>query len=309
MSSALLETSFPSLTLVSKGKVRDIYATSNPSTLLFVATDRISAYDVVLRNGIPEKGKLLNKISAFWFEKLRDVVANHVITTAVDSMPEDVRRYKSELQGRSMLVKNASVVPIEAIVRGYLTGSAWTEYSKTKTVHGIALPDGLVESQQLPEPLFTPSTKAPQGEHDENIHPDTAAKLIGPELYAEISSISLKLYAEASRHVGSRGLILVDTKFEFGITTDASNKRELLLIDELLTPDSSRYWPKDGYKPGIPQPSFDKQYLRDWLKSAGFKKGLESGPVGKEGEGWVIEHSVVEGTRRRYQEVVELLMA
>ncbi|KAF8511793.1 phosphoribosylaminoimidazole-succinocarboxamide synthase [Hysterangium stoloniferum] len=307
-STTLLESRLPTLNLVSKGKVRDIYTTSDRSVLLFVASDRISAYDVILKNGIPGKGKLLNKISAFWFEKLKDIIPNHVVTTDVAFMPEEIKAYSDQLEGRSMLVKKAKVIPLEAIVRGYITGSAWAEYKKSGTVHGMPMSSGLVESQKFPEPIFTPSTKAPEGQHDENISHKQAENLIGPELYAEISSTAIKLYTEASYYAESRGLILADTKFEFGLMEDGSGSRKLILIDELLTPDSSRYWPYDGYKPGVPQPSFDKQYVRDWLTSAGFKKGFESGPPGKEGEGWIIDDAIVEGTKKRYQEAVERLM-
>ncbi|KAM6496679.1 phosphoribosylaminoimidazole-succinocarboxamide synthase [Amanita muscaria] len=300
---ALQHSDLPDLQLISKGKVRDIYATSSPDLLLFVATDRVSAYDVILQNGIPDKGKLLTQISLFWFHKLQHIVPNHFITANIDEMPPEVQKYKDQLEGRAMLVRKAKVIPIEAIVRGYLSGSAWAEYKKSGTVHGIKLPTGLLESQKLPEPLFTPSTKAEQGAHDENISPDRAAQLIGQALYAQISSLSLQLYTAASSHASIHNLILADTKFEFGLTQD----NQLILIDEVLTPDSSRYWPLESYEPGKPQPSFDKQYLRDWLVGQGFRKGLESGPEGKEGEGWVIDEDVVNGTKERYAEAVKLL--
>jgi phosphoribosylaminoimidazole-succinocarboxamide synthase len=301
------------LTLLSKGKIRDVYSTSSPEHLLFIATDRISAYDVVLRHGIPDKGKLLTKISLFWFQKLGHIVPNHVVTANIDDMPVEVRQFKDELEGRTMLVRKAQVIPLEAIVRGYLTGSAWAEYKRSGTVHGIPLPAGLVESQKLPEPLVTPSTKAEQGAHDENISPEQAAKLIGQDLYDRISDVALELYTTAASYAHSRGVILADTKFEFGVIPSAgdlpSTPNQLVLIDELLTPDSSRYWPLALYQPGGPQPSFDKQYVRDWLVGAGYTKGLEGGPKGREGEGWVIEESVVVGTRERYEEAVEMLMA
>ncbi|TFK39529.1 hypothetical protein BDQ12DRAFT_681933 [Crucibulum laeve] len=306
---ALINSDLPGLTLISKGKVRDIYSTSSPNHLLFVASDRISAYDVILKNGIPDKGKLLTKISLFWFEKLQHIIPNHFVTANIDEMPEEVRRFKGQLEGRTMLVKKAEVIPLEAIVRGYLTGSGWAEYQKSGTVHGIPLPQGIIESQKLPEPLFTPSTKADQGAHDENISPEQAARLVGSELYDQISATAIKLYKTAAEYAHNRGVILADTKFEFGliISPNDPSKKELILIDELLTPDSSRYWPLEGYAPGKPQSSFDKQYLRDWLVSTGFKKGLESGPQGKEGQGWVIDPDVVEGTRKRYAEAVTLL--
>ncbi|KAG5637739.1 hypothetical protein H0H81_003377 [Sphagnurus paluster] len=306
--SALTSTNLPGLTLLSQGKVRDVYTTSSQEHLLFVATDRISAYDVILKNGIPDKGKLLTQLSLFWFDKLGYIIPNHFVTADIDAMPEEVHQHKDQLSGRVMLVRKAQVVPLEAIVRGYLSGSAWTEYKKSGTVHGITLPTGLVESQQFPEPIFTPSTKAEQGAHDENISPEQAALLVGQELYHQISEAALKLYKTAAEYARTRGVILADTKFEFGLVTSETEEKSLILIDELLTPDSSRYWPLSAYTPGGPQPSFDKQYVRDWLVAQGFKKGLESGPEGHEGEGWLIEESVVQGTRERYAEAVELLM-
>ncbi|EGO31062.1 hypothetical protein SERLADRAFT_353724 [Serpula lacrymans var. lacrymans S7.9] len=305
--SALINTDFPSLTLFSKGKVRDVYLTSSPDHLLFAATDRISVFDVILRNGVPDKGKLLTKISLFWFDKLKDIVPNHVVTADVDSMPEEVRQYKDQLEGRVMLVKKAKIIPMEAIVRGYLTGSAWAEYKKHGTVHGIPQPAGLVESQKFPEPLLTPSTKAEQGAHDENLSPEQGAKLIGADLYARVSEIALKLYSTAAAYAHTRGLILADTKFEFGLVSSPGSPDELIVVDEVLTPDSSRYWPLDQYAPGGPQPSFDKQYVRDYLTGVGYRKGLEAGPEGKAGEGWEVEESVIEGTRKRYQEAYQML--
>jgi len=305
--SALIYSDLPDLQLISRGKVRDIYTTSSPEHLLFVASDRISAYDVILRNGVPDKGKVLTKISLFWFEKLQHIVPTHFVTANVDEMPEEVRKYKSQLEGRAMLVKKAKVIPLEAIVRGYITGSAWSEYKKSGTVHGIPVPPGLVESDKLPQPLFTPSTKAEQGEHDENISPERAAQIIGQELYNRVATTAVRLYEEASAYAQTRGLILADTKFEFGLLPLPDGSEQLILIDEALTPDSSRYWPAASYAPGGPQPSFDKQYLRDWLVSVGFRKGLEEGPEGSEGKGWVMEQSVVEGTRRRYLEALSML--
>ncbi|KAG9017664.1 Bifunctional purine biosynthetic protein ade1 [Tulasnella sp. 427] len=319
-------TNLEGLKLISRGKVRDIYATSDPNALLFVATDRISAYDVILNNGIPNKGRILTQLSLFWFEKLRNIIPNHLITADIDQMPDDVKVYRDQLQGRSMLVRRAQVILLEAIVRGYITGtydvdtlltsiapirnryegSGWAEYKKSGTVHGISLPTGLNESSKLPEPLFTPSTKAEQGEHDENIHPDRARELIGADLYEQVSEAALKLYSAAAEHASGRGIILADTKFEFGLVESSveGEKKELILIDEVLTPDSSRYWPVEGYEPGKSQPSFDKQYLRDWLVSKGFKKGLESG---LDGNGWTIDPDVVEGTQKRYEEVFRLI--
>ncbi|KAK0187957.1 hypothetical protein F5146DRAFT_1104782 [Armillaria mellea] len=280
--SALINSDLAGLTLISKGKVRDIYSTSSPDHLLFVATDRISAYDVILKNGIPDKGKLLTKISLFWFSKLSHIIPNHFVTADIDDMPKELALFKDQLEGRAMLVKKAKVIPLEAIVRGYLTGSAWSEYKKSGTVHGISLPPNMVESQKIAEPLFTPSTKAEQ-----------ASTLIGESLYNQVSQAAIKLYTEAAAYAHSKGIILADTKFEFGLVPGPSGEDTLILIDELLTPDSSRYWPLEGYKVGGPQPSFDKQYLRDWLVK---------------GEGWTIEERVVEGTRKRYTEVVDLLI-
>ncbi|KAJ7591246.1 SAICAR synthetase [Mycena floridula] len=316
-SDPVLETNLATLPLLSRGKVRDIYSLpSAPNCLLFVASDRISAYDVVLKNGIPRKGLLLTQISAFWFEKLKHIVPNHVLATDLfsPSLPEqykdvqqDLVPYRNILQGRSMLVKKAKVVKLEAIVRGYVTGSAWSEYKSRGTVHGMALPPGLRECEKLPKPLFTPSTKADIGEHDENIGPEQAAKIVGSDLYERVSSIALQIYEEASAYALDRGIILADTKFEFGLVAEGDSEI-LILIDELLTPDSSRYWPADTYEPGRQQQSFDKQYLRDWLVESGFKKGLESGPPGKADQGWEIAPEVVEGTRKRYEDVVQLLI-
>ncbi|KAL4074664.1 hypothetical protein V8B97DRAFT_1951563 [Scleroderma yunnanense] len=305
---ALMKTNLPTLTLISTGKVRDIYSTSEEDRLLFVATDRISVFDVILKNGIPDKGKALTSISLFWFETLKDIVPNHLVTADIDEMPEEVREYKTQLEGRSMLVRRAEVIPIEFIVRGYLTGSAWNEYKERDTVHGITLPRGMLESQQLPEPLVTPSTKAEQGEHDENISPERAGELIGTELYVRVAYIALRLYTTAAAYARSRGLILADTKFEFGRIPSTSDPlgEEVILIDEVLTPDSSRYWPLVGYAPGKSQPSFDKQYVRDWLVSKGYRKGLESG-LGGNDEGWDIDPDVIEGTQRRYLEAEKML--
>ncbi|KAH9041301.1 phosphoribosylaminoimidazole-succinocarboxamide synthase [Lactarius pseudohatsudake] len=322
MVSALIDSNVPQLKLLSKGKVRDIYATSSPEHLLFVASDRISAYDVILKNGIPDKGRLLTELSLFWFDKLKDIIPNHVVTSRIEEMPEEVHQHKEQLEGRSILVKKAEVIPLEAIVRGYITGSAWAEYKKSRTVHGIPLPDGLLESEKFPAPLFTPSTKAEQGAHDENISPEqgktvtirlltvlrcathpklTAAALIGQELYDKISAAAVRLYTAAAENAATRGLIVADTKFEFGLVDG-----ELILIDEALTPDSSRYWPLEGYAPGRSQPSFDKQYLRDWLTSQGFRKGLEGGP---DGEGWTMSEEVVRETRERYLSARDLLLS
>ncbi|KAG9127758.1 Bifunctional purine biosynthetic protein ade1 [Ceratobasidium sp. 392] len=325
MTSAITSTKdlLPELTLVSQGKVRDIYSTSDPNALLFVATDRISAYDVILKNGVPGKGLILSQLALFWFKRLEKIIPNHLITDDVEQMAPEVRKYKNVLEGHTMLVKKAKVIPLEAIVRGYITGtlferhtlnaelkvllgSAWSEYKRSGTVHGIRVPEGLVESQKLPEPLFTPSTKAEQGQHDENIHPNQAAEIVGKDLCDQISSIAIRIYTEAAEYAASRGVILADTKLEFGLVEVEGQEPQLILIDEVLTPDSSRYWPAAGYKSGQSQPSFDKQYLRDWLTAEGFKKGLENG---KDGQGWTMTEDVVQGTRKRYQEAWDLLTA
>lgn len=297
----------PDLRLLSKGKVRDVYATSSPNHLLFVATDRISVYDVVLNSGIPDKGKLLTSISLFWFDKLKHIIPNHLVTVNIDEMPDEVRQYREQLEGRTMLVRKAKVVPMEAIVRGYITGSAWAEYQKSQTVCGIPIPEKMEESQKFPTPIFTPSTKAEQGAHDENISPEKAAQLIGKDLFDRIQAASLQLYMAAAEYAESCGLILADTKFEFGLVPSTSvGQDELILVDEVLTPDSSRYWPRDHYEPGKGQPSFDKQYVRNALTAAGYRKGLESGP-NENGEGWAIDDTVIEGTRKRYKEAEQML--
>lgn len=304
---ALLQTDLPDLQLLSRGKVRDVYATSSPHHLLFVATDRISVYDVILNSGIPDKGKLLTSISLFWFEKLKHIIPNHLVTVNIDEMPDEVRQYREQLEGRTMLVRKAKIVPIEAIVRGYITGSAWAEYQKSQTVCGIPIPERMEESQKFPTPIFTPSTKAEQGAHDENISPEKAVQLIGQDLFDRIQAASLQLYTAATEYAESCGLILADTKFEFGLVPSASaGQDELILVDEVLTPDSSRYWPRDQYEPGKGQPSFDKQYVRNALTAAGYRKGLESGPNAN-GKGWGIDDIVIEGTRKRYKEAEQML--
>ncbi|KAH8105538.1 SAICAR synthetase [Phellopilus nigrolimitatus] len=318
------------LRLVSRGKVRDLYEVADGADayLLFVATDRISAFDVVLNNGVPGKGALLTQLSAFWFERLAPLIGHHVVATSLDALPPGVRaqvapHWAGVLAGRTLLVRKARVVKLEAIVRGYLTGSAWSEYVAAGTVHGIPLPDGYAESAALAAPLFTPSTKAAAGAHDENISPARAKELIGEELYDHVARAAVALYKEAAAYALSRGLILADTKFEFGLVPASSlpsslpslspiisidgAPHALILVDEALTPDSSRYWAAAAYAPGRAQTSFDKQFLRDWLSAAGFRRGLEGGPPGHEGAGWSMTPEVVAGTRERYEEVVRLL--
>lgn len=262
---ALLQTDFPDLELYASGKVRDVYRVDNEH-LLFVATDRISAFDYVLGSGIPNKGKVLTQISLFWFDFLKDIVPNHVVTANVDKYPAPLRKYEDQLRGRSMLVVHANMSPVECVVRGYLSGSGWKEYQSTGKVCGIELPKGLRESDKLPEPIFTPATKATTG-HDENIPFADMKKLVGPERAEELRDVSLRIYRKASEHAASRGVLLADTKFEFG-TTEAG----LLLADEVLTPDSSRFWPADSYSPGSAQLSYDKQFVRDYLEKIQWNK-------------------------------------
>jgi phosphoribosylaminoimidazole-succinocarboxamide synthase len=248
-----------------RGKVRDIYEVDD--ALLLVATDRISAFDYVLGSGIPEKGKVLTQLSAFWFERTREIVPNHVITTDVRQYPASLRRDADTLRGRSMLVTRTEPLPVECVARGYLSGSGWKEYVATGAVCGIRLPAGLRESDRLPAPIFTPATKAQTG-HDINISEEEAGRLVGREVIARLKDLTLQLYAFGVAHAEARGIILADTKFEFGLRPDGT----LLLIDEVMTPDSSRYWPRDQYAPGGPQPSFDKQYVRDYLEQIHWNK-------------------------------------
>ena len=245
--------------------MRDIYEVDD--RLLMIATDRISAFDYVLASGIPDKGKVLTQLSAFWFEQTRDIVPNHVISTDVAQYPLECRADAATLPGRSMLVRKANPVPIECVARGYLSGSGWKDYVATGAVCGIALPAGMRESDRLPQPIFTPATKATSG-HDVNISEAEAGRLVGETLIATLRRLTLELYAFGTVHAESRGIILADTKFEFGLTEDES----VILIDEVMTPDSSRYWPKDQYRPGGPQPSFDKQYVRDYLEQIKWNK-------------------------------------
>lgn len=262
----LLTTNLPQLNLYNRGKVRDIYEINDH--LLIVTTDRISAFDVVLPNGIPYKGKVLTALSEFWFQYTSDIIENHLITTHLDQMNNsNIMQYKDILQGRSMLVKHVKVIPVECVIRGYLAGSGWAEYQKTQSVCGIKLPSGLKESDKLPEPIFTPATKATTG-HDENISFANVIDLIGRRLAEELKEKSINIYLKASDYARNRGIIICDTKFEWGITKDNNT----ILIDEVLTPDSSRFWPLEDYKPGKPQPSYDKQFIRDYLESLHWNK-------------------------------------
>jgi len=260
----LLTIDLPGIPKLRSGKVREIFDLGD--CLLMVATDRISAFDVVLPNGIPRKGEVLTQISFFWFERFASQVLNHLLAGPEDPLPEPLQPYASLLARRSMLVRKAWPLPIECIVRGYLAGSAWKEYRQTGAVAGLPLPQGLRESDELPEPIFTPSTKADRG-HDQNISFETACRLVGRELACRLRDLSLQLYSEARAYARSRGILIADTKFEFGLAG-----QQLLLIDEVLTPDSSRFWPADQYQPGRPQPSFDKQFVRDYLESLAWDK-------------------------------------
>lgn len=266
------------------GKVRDLY--DLPQGLLMVATDRISAYDVVMPNGIPDKGRVLTQISLFWFGLLADLAPNHLISSSLTDLPEDIRN--DELDGRFMLCRKAKVVPIECIVRGYLAGSGFKEYAKKGTVCGIKLPKGLKHCSQLPEPIFTPSTKAEVG-HDENISFEAVAKAVGKDLAAKLRDHSLAIYNRASAHAAQQGIIIADTKFEWGLDEQGN----LILVDEVLTPDSSRFWPADQYEPGRDQPSFDKQFVRDWLDEIGFNR-QPPGPT--------LPIEIVQKTREKYVE-------
>ncbi|HEY5403315.1 MAG TPA: phosphoribosylaminoimidazolesuccinocarboxamide synthase [Pyrinomonadaceae bacterium] len=288
----LLQTSLSDLPLLRRGKVRDVYSIDD-DRLLIVATDRISAFDCVLPTPIERKGEVLTALSQFWFEKLGHVVANHLLTSDVEQMPEVVRRHVQTLARRSMLVKRAEVFPVECVVRGYLVGSGWKDYLRTGEVCGHKLPTGLLESAELPEPLFTPSTKAEEG-HDENISEAQVRDLIGAEATDMLRDASLRLYTEARSYARERGIIIADTKFEFGLDKNGS----LVLVDEVLTPDSSRFWPADDYQPGRSQPSFDKQFVRDYLETLDWDKKPPA-PA--------IPPDVAQATTARYVEAYRLL--
>lgn len=266
----LLETACPTLTLHRRGKVRDVYDV-DADHLLIVATDRISAFDYVLGSGIPDKGKVLTQLSAFWFDLLRDIVPNHVVSTNVDEFPAALAPYAEQLRGRSMLVRRTDPVQVECVARGYVSGSGWKDYRATGAICGVPLPAGLRESDRLPEPIFTPATKAASG-HDENISEAAAGAIVGDELIATLKRITLALYARGSAHAAALGIILADTKFEFGLVPGPDGQPDIILIDEVMTPDSSRFWPAAEYAPGGPQPSFDKQFVRDYLESIHWDK-------------------------------------
>ena len=265
LDSVLLKTDFPNLELFASGKVRDVYRVGN-DRLLFVATDRISAFDYVLATGIPHKGRVLTQISMFWFDFLKDTVANHLVTAQVSNYPPQVQAYSDQLRGRSMLVERAEMFPVECVVRGYLSGSGWKEYKATGSVCGIKLPSGLHESDKLPEPIFTPATKATTG-HDENISFEEMSKLVDPAEAKQLRDLSIAIYTKAADYARTKGIIIADTKFEFGKTGAG-----ITLADEVLTPDSSRFWPAELYSPGMSQQSFDKQYVRDYLEEIRWNK-------------------------------------
>jgi phosphoribosylaminoimidazole-succinocarboxamide synthase len=265
LDSVLLQTQFPEFQLHASGKVRDVYSVGERQ-LLFVATDRISAFDYILATGIPHKGNVLTQISLFWFDFLADVVPNHLVTANVDQYPAAARKHADQLRGRSMMVERAVMFPVECVVRGYISGSAWKEYKATGNVCGITLPEGLRESDALSEPIFTPATKAVTG-HDENISFDAMCKIVGVETASTLRDLTLRIYKKASAYARQRGIIIADTKFEFGRTA-----KGITLADEVLTPDSSRFWPADKYAPGRPQESYDKQYVRDYLEQIRWNK-------------------------------------
>lgn len=288
MAVTLYDTVFPDLNLLRQGKVRDMYDLGD--ALLMVATDRISAFDVVMPSPIPGKGRILTQMSMFWFEVMEGLIPNHLITADVDRFPQACHPYADKIRDRSMLVRKAEPLSVECIVRGYLSGSGWKSYLESGRICEMRLPKGLIESDRLPEPMFTPSTKADIGAHDENISFEQVEDILGKALTARLRDVSLAIYNKAVEFAEPRGIIIADTKFEFGLIDD-----ELVLIDEILTPDSSRFWPKDTYRPGGPQKSFDKQYVRDYLLSLGWDKK----PPAPE-----LPQEVVENTRRKYDEAL-----
>jgi phosphoribosylaminoimidazole-succinocarboxamide synthase len=297
MNEPILQFDLPGLKKVRSGKVREVYDLGD--RFLLVASDRISAFDVIMPNGIPRKGEVLTQISHFWFEKFAALVPNHLLAGANDPLPKNLQPFAAQLARRSMIVKKAKPLAIECIVRGYLSGSGWKEYKKSQTVCGIKLPAGLTESAELPEPIFTPSTKAEAG-HDENIPFDEACKIVGTELATQARDLSLKIYKAGRDYARQRGIIIADTKFEFGLESgsDASSRDKLILIDEVLTPDSSRFWPAGQYAPGRGQPSFDKQFVRDYLETLDWNK-TPPGPK--------LPDDVVTKTSAKYLEAYEKL--
>ncbi len=295
MSSALLATELGDIPLTARGKVRDLYAIGDE--LVFIATDRISAFDHVLGSGIPDKGKILTQLSHFWFDFLADTVPNHLLSQPSQELLTLLAPYQQQVEGRSMLVRRAEMFPVECVVRGYLSGSGWKDYVATGAVCGIILPTGLQESDKLPEPIFTPAAKINTGGHDENISYESVERSIGEEYAAELKRLTFAIYEKASAHAASKGLILADTKFEFGLVGNGSN-RQIVLADEVLTPDSSRYWPAASYLPGGAQASFDKQYVRDYLESIHWNKQAPAPSLPEE---------VIEKTREKYLEAFRLI--
>ncbi len=293
---ALLETRLGDQLPLVTGKVRDIYAAGD-DTLLFIATDRISAFDCILGSGIPDKGRILTQLSLFWFDHLASIVPNHLLSASVASLPPEFQPFSAQLDGRSMLVHKARMFPVECVVRGYLSGSGWKDYLATGQVCGIPLPSGLRESDQLPEPLFTPAAKNHLG-HDENISFDDMIARIGPRAADQLRTLTIAIYKRATAHAATKGLLLADTKFEFGTVTGADGEPQILLADEVLTPDSSRYWPAAEYAPGGPQPSFDKQYVRDYLESIRWNKQPPA-PA--------LPEDIIANTRAKYLEAFHLL--
>ncbi|HEX9874597.1 MAG TPA: phosphoribosylaminoimidazolesuccinocarboxamide synthase [Deferrimonas sp.] len=291
MTQIVMETSFSDLNLVTRGKVRDIYDLGEH--LLIVTSDRISAFDVIMNEGIPNKGRVLTQISKFWFEQMGDIIPNHIVATEVSDFPAITHKYRDQLEGRSMLVKKASPLPVECIVRGYLSGSGWKEYRQKGSICGIDLPAGLKESQALPEPIFTPSTKAELGDHDENISFAEAVEICGGDLAEQAKQATLAIYKRARTLADAKGIIIADTKFEFGVF-----EGKLIWIDEALTPDSSRFWHKDLYRPGGAQPSFDKQFLRDYLETLDWGKKAPAPPLPAE---------VINKTAEKYMEALTRL--
>ncbi|HWE51095.1 MAG TPA: phosphoribosylaminoimidazolesuccinocarboxamide synthase [Bryobacteraceae bacterium] len=290
MATVITSTSLPGVERIASGKVRDIYGVGDD--LLIVATDRISAFDCILPQGIPQKGRVLTQMSLFWFDYLSDTVPNHLITAEVDRYPAHLLPFRDQLEGRSMLVKRCRMEPVECVARGYVSGSGWKDYKRTGAICGIPLPAGLLESGKLPAPIFTPASKAESG-HDENIPFEAAAKAVGAATAALLRDLTLRVYEKASHHSESRGIILADTKFEFGW-----HEGKLLLADEVLTPDSSRFWPRDTYSPGGPQKSFDKQFVRDYLETLDWNKQPPAPP---------LPDDVIEKTSMKYTEAYKRL--
>lgn len=291
MTQLVMQTDFPGLKLLARGKVRDIYDLGE--TLLLVTSDRISAFDVIMNEPIPDKGFVLTQISAFWFRQMEDIVKNHIISTDVADYPPQCQPYSEILKGRSMWVKKAKPLPVECIVRGYISGSGWKDYKLTGAICGIKLPEGMKESEQLTEPIFTPSTKAELGTHDENVSFEKMKEICGAQLAEQAKDYTIKIYTRARDLAAQKGIIIADTKFEFGVYDG-----ELIIIDECMTPDSSRFWPMEQYRPGGPQPSFDKQFLRDYLETLDWGKTAPAPPLPSE---------ILEKTGQKYKEALQKL--